>query len=378
MSEATPDNAGTHTTKREHAGTSTSVVLIDAARSAVIPDGADLPETPAGVAGDVIEALLDRASLDSSELTRLFVADPRYLSTGCSVSQAGWTLATPPLGLTTTVSARSAHSVARAVQTIEADPEAVVVVAASDFGAGAVGGADGAAHARRRQNAVRDVSTRWGVDTGDLTDWAHASYARSAECSAAGDFSAEIVSTKHTALTDRLQHRSPSDATSHPARGASAMILTGEDNAQRLGLRFRARLHAQCAVQDSADMGVAPLGTEVVDALLGSAGFGIGHLDQLEVPEQHAVTPIAWIKQTGISEYLVNPRGGDLGFGHLSRSGDLRSLITMLNSLEATGGDVGAVVASEGRKAVAFVLDVAASRPGGYGSATARQLEVAR
>ncbi|MGW4125432.1 hypothetical protein [Nocardia sp. NPDC004711] len=357
----------------------TSVVLIDAGRSAIIPDDPDLPETPTGLAEDVIRALLRRTCLDQSELTELFLADPRCLSTGRSAGRPGWVFDRPPLDLTTTVGTNSALSLAQAVRTIEQNPEMIAVVAATDFGLGS-GHRHTGAEIYLRQHTARVVAAWWDVASDEMAGWARSSYTRSAECSAAGDFAAEIVSSTPGYLADCFHKPVAGDAftgwagagtvpehdfiddglvvTAHPARGASAIILAGEQNAIRLGLRYRARLQATRAIRASSEFGIAPLSPHAVDELLAPCGLDFGGLDQLEVPEQYAVTPVAWMKETGISEFLVNPRGGDLAFGHLPRSGRLRSLVTMLNSLEDTGGRAGALVASDAHRTTAFVLTV--------------------
>ncbi|MCC3312374.1 hypothetical protein [Nocardia africana] len=360
----------------------TSVVLIDAGRSAVIPDDPDLPETPTGLTEDVIAALLRRTCLDRSEIAELFLSDPRCLSTGCTADQVGWVFDTPPLGLRTTVGTTSATSLAQAVRAIERDPEVVAVVAAADFGTGSWNG-DGGAELQRRRHTARVVAAWWEITPDEMADWARSSYTRAAECAAAGDFAAEIVSTTPGYVDDCFRKPDAIDSfsgraregagkahgfvdeeaiiTARCARGASAIILTSEANAVGLGLRFRARVRITPPVPASTEFGIAPLGTRAMNELLAPCGFDADGLDQLEVPEQCAVTPPAWIKETGISEYLVNPRGGDLAFGHLPRSGQLRSLVTMLNSLEDTGGRAGALVAADAHRTTAVLLTLADS-----------------
>lgn len=358
----------------------TSVVLIDAGRSAVIPDDPDLPETPLRLTEDVIAALLRRTGLDRSEIGELFLADPRCLSTRCSSGPAGWSFDPPPLGLTTTVSASSSRSVARAVRAIEKNPELVAAIAATDFDSGSWDGGS-VVEVQRRQHMAQVVAARWDIGPDEMADWARSSYTRSAECSAAGDFASEIVSTSPGYLDDCFRKPDAIDSfssgtregatpergfldeeaivTARPSRGASAIILAGEAKAIGLGLRFRARVQVTRPAHASTEFGIAPLGTHALNELLAPCGFDVDGLDQLEVPEQCAVTPLAWIKETGISEYLVNPRGGDLAFGHLPRSGHLRSLVTMVNSLEDTGGRAGALVAADAYRTTAVVLGLA-------------------
>lgn len=348
----------------------TRVVVVDAGRSAVVPDDAGQPETPVALAEHVIEELVHRSSLRHSELTHLFLADPRCVSTGCPADRAGWTFDAAPLGLTTTVSMVSSRSIAQAVHAIERDPDLVAAVAGTDFGAAASSSAESLAERDRRRQAARAVVARWRIDPGEVVEWAQASYRRAAESAAAGDFADEIVSAldgRHRVdslhapqLGEGRIGEVPSGelwtAAAHPARGASAAILTSEAKALRMGLRFRAYLQLTETAHPDTAYGMAPLGAGTVRELFAPCRLNIARLDQVEVPERYAVTPVAWLKETGMNKYLVNPRGGDLGFGHLPRSGHLRALVTMLHSLEATGGRAGAVVASGATRSTAFVL----------------------
>ncbi len=337
------------------AAEATEVVLVDACRSAVIPDRPGVPETPSQILEGVIGALLDRSGVDVSTVGELFLADPRYLPTDSphagSLADSGWRFEKPPFGLHTQVSATSAVSLEQALKAVEAQPDLVAVVAASDFGSGALGHGDFDDHPPARAAAAPN---RWHVDVDDVLSWTHTSYARSLECSRAGDFTREIVATAPGYLSDVFRcGRSPEPT---PARGSSAVIVTSRARALELGLPWRASLRTVCSARGGD--AVAPLDTKTFDALLAPCGVDAAHLDQLELPEDDPATPLAWIKSTGISEYLVNPRGGELGFGRLVRSGPLRSLVSMVGALEATGGRAGALLATDVGRTVAVVVTV--------------------
>lgn len=343
----------------------TRVVVVDAGRSAVVPDRPGQPEVPVAVAEDVVGELLHRSSLGASEITHVFLADPRYVSTGCRADTTGRIVDAAPPGLTTTVSV-SSLGITQAVRAIERDPDRVVVVAGTDVGACSSDDIESAAVRDRRRDAARAVVRRWHIDPAEVAEWAQASYARSAECAAAGDFADEIVSAldgcHHADSFRALEFGDGWAAAAHPARGTSAAILTSEAKALRMGLRFRAYLQLTETAHADTAYGIAPLSARTVRELFAPCRLNVARLDQVEIPEQYAVTPVAWLKETGMSKYLVNPRGADLGFGHLPRSGHLRCLVTMLNSLEATGGRAGAVVASGATRTTAFVLSFRSPR----------------
>lgn len=362
----------------------TRVVLVDAGRSAVRPAaGADgVSVAPVALAGEVINGLLRRTALERSELSHLYLADPRCVSTGSELASSGWAFDQPPLGLPTTVGMTSAVCLVRAIRAIERDPELVAVVAGTDPGTESTYPRRSAGLERAEQTALQ-VAERWGIPEEAIAAWAHASRQRAAECSAAGDFAAEIVTTSAGYATDGIaEHRLAASAsqghertggavgtllnapvlTATPASGASAVILTSEAKALRLGLRFRAHLQSTGVTHESTGFGIAPPTAHAVRQLLGPCRLQVARLDQVEVGERYAVTPVAWLEETGISPYFVNPRGADIGLGHLPRSGHLRALVTMLHSLEATGGRAGAVVASGDTRSTAFVLSFRSAR----------------
>ena len=327
-------------------------VLVNAGRSAVTPDGPGFPETPSQVLGSLIGALLERSGIGPADVDELFLSDPRHLPAD---SVIGRQLTIPPFDVRTRVDASSAMSLERAVEAIEHDPTLVVVVAAGDFGAGDFG-----AHAEDRGDgskpAIRSGTGKWGVCAEDVLGWVRSSYARSSECSRAGDFAREIVVPVPGYMADSFPPMST--AVPRPARGASAVILTSPERAAELGVRYRAGLRTTSCAAPSREGGVQPLDTQAFNDLLAPCGVDAAQLDQLEVPEYDPAVPLGWIKTTGISRYLVNPRGGDLGFGWLCRSGTLRSLVSMVHSLEATGGRVGALLAPDRRRTIAVVLTV--------------------
>ncbi|GEE01692.1 hypothetical protein nbrc107696_21380 [Gordonia spumicola] len=323
------------------------VVLVDAGRSAVVPDGPGVPETPSQILDGVVRALLDRSGIDVDAVGELFLADPRYLPSDASTPD-GWTFEEPPLNVRTTVSATGATALERAVAAVGERPDLIAVVAASDFGSGAF--AADADDNWFRRTAVT-VANRWEVGADEVLQWIRSSFARSIECSLAGDFAREIVTTAPGYLADTFGARR--SQCPGPARGSSAVIVTSRARALDLGLRWRAGLDVV-----SRSGVVEPLDASSFDAMLAPCGVDAAHLDQLELPEDDPITPVAWIKSTGISRYLVNPRGGELGFGRLARSGPLRSLVSMVGSLEATGGRSGALIASDPGRTVAVVVTV--------------------
>lgn len=328
-------------------------VLVDAGRSAVVPDGPGLPEMPSQILESVINALLVRSGVEWIDVGEIFLADPRYLPDGSAVGESGGEFDGGPFGARIRVSANSVASLEEAVTAVESDPSLVAVVAACDFGAETFADRAGGGYGWLTRASKSEIA-RCEVRIEEALNWVRSSYARSSECSRAGDFAREIVSAVPDYSADSFL---PTTAAGpRPARGASAVILTSPERALQLGVRYRAVLHAACYATAACDSGDEWVDAHALDEILATCGVDAAHLDQLEVPEYDAVTPLGWIKATGINPCLVNPRGGDLGFGRLFRSGQLRSLVSMVHSLEATGGRTGALLVPEVCRTVVVAL----------------------
>lgn len=133
--------------------------------------------------------------------------------------------------------------------------------------------------------------------------------------------------------------------------GASAALIMGEDVAERLGLKPRARLHTYAVVGvDPVTMltGPIPATTKVLER----AGMSIDDIDLFEVNEAFASVVLAWKKEMGFDddtfEAKVNVNGGAIALGHPLGSSGTKLLATLLNELERTGGRYGLQTMCEG------------------------------
>jgi acetyl-CoA acetyltransferase family protein len=122
--------------------------------------------------------------------------------------------------------------------------------------------------------------------------------------------------------------------------GASALLMTSEEAARRLGLTPRARILAAAVVGDDPTLmltGPIPATAKV----LGRAGLHIGQIDAVEVNEAFACVPLAWHAEFPIPDERLNPRGGAIALGHPLGASGARLMTTMINHLEQTGGRFG-------------------------------------
>jgi acetyl-CoA acyltransferase len=219
--------------------------------------------------------------------------------------------------------------------------------------------------------AAELVAQRWSLSREDLDEYAARSHARAAESRASGAFASEIVPIElgvHGGVVDsdetirpdttvaRLAELKPAFATptwadrfpeldfkvtagnsSQLTDGASAVLIMSEQRAAALGLSPRARFHSfALAADDPLLMLTAPM--PATRKVLKRAGLSLDEIDHYEVNEAFASVPLAWAAELEADRERLNPRGGAIALGHPLGASGCRLLVTMLNSLEASGG----------------------------------------
>lgn len=122
--------------------------------------------------------------------------------------------------------------------------------------------------------------------------------------------------------------------------GASAVLITSSETAQRLGLTPRARVHSVTVVGDDPLYmltGIIPATAKVLDR----AGLSLADIDAFEVNEAFASVVLAWQAETGADLSKVNINGGATAIGHPLGASGGRLMTTLVSVLEQTGGRYG-------------------------------------
>ncbi|MET4897308.1 thiolase family protein [Sphingomonadaceae bacterium jetA1] len=97
--------------------------------------------------------------------------------------------------------------------------------------------------------------------------------------------------------------------------GASAVLVTSEEFAQKHGLKILARIKAVgIAGCEPETMGLGPIGSS--RKALQRAGIAAGDLDVVEINEAFASQAIACIRDLGLKEETINKDGGAIAIGH--------------------------------------------------------------
>ena len=230
--------------------------------------------------------------------------------------------------------------------------------------------------------AAELVAARWGISREEMDAYAVESHARAAASRADGHFAREIVpidlmdGTGSTFAADETIRegtdaerlaglptvfRNDADGARFPeiqwgvtagnssqlADGSSAVLVTSESAAERLGLRPRARIVSMTVVGDDPILMLSgPIAATRM--ALERAGLTMDDIDAAEVNEAFASVPLAWQRELGMPLERLNPRGGAIALGHPLGASGTRLLTTLLNHLEATGGRYGLQAMCEG------------------------------
>ncbi len=139
--------------------------------------------------------------------------------------------------------------------------------------------------------------------------------------------------------------------------GGAAMVLTTIQEAEKRGLKPRARLlsYGFCGVAPEV-MGLGPIGA--VPVALKRAGLSIGDIDVVESNEAFAAQAMAVSKDLGFGPQQVNPNGGAVALGH--PVGATGSIITVkaLYELERIDGRYGLMtMCIGGGQGIAVVIE---------------------
>ncbi|XP_076237162.1 acetyl-CoA acetyltransferase 2 isoform X2 [Calliopsis andreniformis] len=122
--------------------------------------------------------------------------------------------------------------------------------------------------------------------------------------------------------------------------GAAAVVLMSTETAIRKGLTPLAKIvaMAQAGVEPRI-MGTGPI--PAVELVLKKANWSREEVDLYELNEAFAAQSIACVQTLGLDPSKVNISGGAIALGHPIGASGARVLVTLLHSLERTGGNKG-------------------------------------
>ncbi|WP_018133090.1 thiolase family protein [Effusibacillus pohliae] len=124
--------------------------------------------------------------------------------------------------------------------------------------------------------------------------------------------------------------------------GAAAVLVMAESEAERRGLKPKARILAQAVSGISPEiMGIGPV--PATRKALQMAGLQLEDIDLIELNEAFAAQALAVIKELGVGLEKVNVNGGAIALGHPLGATGAILMIKLLNEMERRGARYGLV-----------------------------------
>jgi acetyl-CoA C-acetyltransferase len=118
--------------------------------------------------------------------------------------------------------------------------------------------------------------------------------------------------------------------------GAAALLIVEAETAARLGMTPLAYVGPSAAEGvDPACMGIGPV--PATRKALERAGIGVDDLDIIELNEAFAAQSLACVRELGIDEAKVNPKGGAIAVGHPLGCTGARMVTTLVHEMVRTG-----------------------------------------
>ncbi|WP_405285416.1 thiolase family protein [Gaopeijia maritima] len=377
-----------------------NVVIVDAVRTPIGRHGGGLAAVrPDDLAAVTIEALLQRTSLDPTEIDDVIfgctnqagednrnVARMALLRAGLPVTVPGQTVnRLCGSGLQAVLSAAQAIRagegevfLAGGVESMSRAPW-VMLKPDSGYPKGTPETADTVLGWRFTNPALPDqwtiglgetaevVAAEFGVTREAQDAFAAESQRRCAEALEAGRFDDEIVPVSvpqrrgDPIVVDRDEHPRPGTTADKLAKlrpvfaadgtvtagnasgindGAAALLVMNEDRAKELGLEPLARVIAGAvAGVEPHRMGMGPVPAS--RRALERAGWTIDDLDLVELNEAFAAQALPCMEQLGLDPGIVNVNGGAIALGHPVGCSGARILTTLVHEMKRRGSGRG-------------------------------------
>ncbi|HEX5630469.1 MAG TPA: thiolase family protein, partial [Acidimicrobiia bacterium] len=213
------------------------------------------------------------------------------------------------------------------------------------------------------------IAEKWGVSRERLDAIALDSHTRAARAIDEGRFSTQIVPVETPGgmvTTDEGVRRDTTAAalaalkpafkpdglitagnSSQISDGAAALLIMGEDIAEKMGFVPIARLHRfALAGADPVMMLTGPI--PATFKALDRAGLAVSDVGLFEVNEAFASVIAAWLDETGADWTRTNVNGGAIALGHPLGCSGARVMTTLVHEMKRTGTRFGLQAICEG------------------------------
>ena len=217
------------------------------------------------------------------------------------------------------------------------------------------------------------VAAKYGLTKDELDEYAYNTHQKAIAATQGGAFKDEIVAIEitdadgttslHTvdegirfdASLDGIKGvkllqengRLTAASSSQICDGASGVMIVSEAGLKTLGVKPLARIHHLSVTGgDPVIMLEAPI--PATKRALAKAGMSIDDIDLFEVNEAFASVPVAWLKDTGADPARLNVNGGAIALGHPLGASGTKLMATLVHGLHARGKRFGLQTMCEG------------------------------
>ncbi|HEY8102915.1 MAG TPA: acetyl-CoA C-acetyltransferase [Gaiellaceae bacterium] len=238
---------------------------------------------------------------------------------------------------------------------------------------------DGLTDAYDRMHMVQHnsmVSRELGISREEQDAWAYRSHQRAAAAQDAGRYDDEIVAVGDVTADEGIRRDTSMEslaklkpvfdpegtttAGNAPGvnDGASCVVVTSEEFAQRRGLEILATIVSQGYVADEfAYLVRTPANAAAI--AFDKAGKGIDDVKRVEINEAFSSVALNSARLLGADEEIVNVNGGAVALGHPIGASGGRIVGTMVHELRRNGGGLGlAAICSGGGQGDALLIEV--------------------
>ncbi len=217
---------------------------------------------------------------------------------------------------------------------------------------------------------AEDIADRYRLSRSQLDEYALQSHERAATAIDEGRFAGQIapvpISDGRLVDTDEGVRRGGSTEalgalrpafrpdgkvtagnSSQISDGAAALLVMTSDKAKDLGLTPLARIHTAVLA------GVAPMPMlhgpmPATSKAFAKSGLTAADIGAYEVNEAFAAVPLAWLRDVGVEDKIVNPLGGAIALGHPLGGSGARLMTTLVHHLRDNGIRYGLQTMCEG------------------------------
>jgi acetyl-CoA C-acetyltransferase len=352
---------------------------------------------PADMAGEVLNAVVDRSGIDPSVIEDVIMGcvsqgGEQSFQVGRGAVLASKLPESVPAVTIDRQCGSSQQAIQFAAQAVLSGTQDVVIAAGVESMTRVPMGSTGMLHAQAGLGKAKSprqedrypgitfsqfmgaemIAKKYGFSRDDLDAYALESHRRGAAATERGDFKDEIVGllveTPEGEICHAVDEGIRFDATfegihsvkllqeggvisaanaSQICDGSSAVMVVSEKALKEHGLKPLARIHNLTVTGgDPVVMLEEPL--FATDRALKRAGMKIDDLDLYEVNEAFAPVPLAWLKHTGGDHAKLNVNGGAIALGHPLGASGTKLMATLVHALHKRGGRYGLQTMCEG------------------------------